>query len=94
MATDQATADYEAEQAEREASQDDRWAQSEQPAYKPIPNGCSQCINWRPDRQLHLADGSSQSTPGFCSARAAADLPQIPQTYAQDCAFYVEEIPF
>lgn len=95
MAIDQATVDYEAEQAKREALADDQavWAESEmsQPV---IPKVCAQCVNWRSSRRLHLADGTTQPTPGFCIVRAAADLPQMPQTYAECCQLYEEEIPF
>ena len=101
MATDQATADYECEQAQRAALQDDwaEWVESEQPqpACLPIPRVCPQCVNWQPEQTLvlmHLADGSTRPVPGFCTARAAADLPQMSQDYAERCRFYAEEIPF
>lgn len=98
MAIDQATADYEREQAQRAALQDD-WAdcaESEQPqrTYQPIPKVCPQCVNWRPARRLRLVDGSTRLVPGFCTARAAANLPQMSQDYAEHCRFYEEEIPF
>jgi hypothetical protein len=98
MATDQATADYEYEQENRAALQDN-WAdgaESEvsQPISPPIPKLCAHCLNWQPARRLHLADGTTQLIPGFCAVRAAADLPQQPQTYAERCRFYAEEIPF
>ena len=98
MAIDQATADYEREQAQRAALQDDwaEWAEwvDPLPTGQPIPKVCPQCVNWRPERLLHLADDSTQPAPGFCTARAAADLPQMAQTYAQNCRFYIEEILF
>ena len=98
MATDQATADYEREQAQRTALQDDwaAWAESEQPqtACPPIPRVCPQCINWQPAKLLHLADGSTWPAPGFCTARAAADLPQMSEDYAERCQLYIEEGPF
>lgn len=98
MAIDQATADYEREQERREALEDDWavWAESEQPwpTYPPIPKVCPQCVNWRPARRLRLADGTTQPSPGFCAARAAAALPQMSQDYAERCRFYEEEIPF
>lgn len=98
MPIDQATADYEREQAQRAALQDD-WAdwterKMPQPPSPPIPKVCVQCVNWRPARLLHLADGTTRSAPGFCTARAAADLPQMSQDYAERCRFYVEETPF
>ncbi|WP_240518967.1 hypothetical protein [Leptolyngbya sp. BC1307] len=98
MTIDPATADYEREQERRAALEDDWavWAESQQPwpTYPPIPKGCPQCVNWRPARRLHLADGTTQLSPGFCAARAAADLPQMSQDYAERCRFYAEEIPF
>ncbi len=98
MAIDQATADYEREQTQRAVLQDDWaiWAESEQPppTYQRIPKVCPQCVNWQPARQLHLADGTTQPAPGFCTARAAADLPQMAQEYAERCRFCEEKIPF
>ena len=95
MAIDQATADYEREQEKRAALQDN-WAEWAEPqsTCQPISKVCPQCVNWRPERRLHLADGSTQTAPGYCAARAAADLPQMSQDYAERCRFYAEEIPF
>ena len=101
MATDQATADYEAEQEKRERLQDDAaLARSlaedavSHASDAPPPSLCAQCINWQPNRRLHLADGTTRLSPGYCTTRAAAALPQMPQAYAQQCRFYEEEIPF
>jgi len=58
------------------------------------PVTCSQCENWQAERQLHLADGSTQTIQGFCAARAAADLPQMSQDYAQRCRLFEPYIPF
>ena len=101
MAIDQATADYEAEQEKRERLQDDaalsRSLTEDASAHisdaPPLPL-CAQCVNWQPDRRLHLANGTIQTRPGFCTVRAAANLPQMSQTYAQQCHFYEGEIPF
>ena len=101
MATDQATADYEAEQEKRERLQDEAALAQllaeetlEHASDIPPPLLCAQCINWQPDRRLHLADGTTRLRPGYCATRAAADLPQMAQAYAQQCRFYEEEIPF
>ena len=101
MPTDRATADYEAEQQKREIAQDGlALAQSltederEHSSDAPIPPACAQCVNWRSQRQPHLADGATSLTRGFCTTRAAADLPQMSQDYAQKCSFFEEEIPF
>ncbi len=99
LVTDQATADYIYEQERRAALQDDwaEWAESEQPWPTPqwIPTKvCHQCVNWRAERLLHLTEGSTRTAPGFCTARAAADLPQMSQGYAERCSFYEECIPF
>ena len=97
MATDQATADYEAEQERLAALRDDyaleRSLADAIPAPPPSPV-CAQCINWQAQRWLHLADGISQLSPGYCAVRAAADLPQMSQDYAKQCALYEEYIPF
>lgn len=101
MAIDQATADYDREQAQRAALQDD-WAECverEQPqsTSSPIPKVCPQCVNWKPEQALvlmHLADGSTRPVPGYCAVRAAADLPQMSKEYAERCRFYEEKIPF
>jgi hypothetical protein len=98
MATDQATEDYEREQEKRAALEDDwaDWVECElpQPVSLPTPRLCAQCVNWQPARQLYLADGTTQPTPGFCAIRAAANLPQMAQGYAAECQSYEEEIPF
>ena len=98
MATDQATANYEQEQAKREFLDANRadWAEPEIPQSSEqfLPSVCAQCVNWQPARQLRLADGTTPHTPGFCIVRAAADLPQMPQAYAENCRFYEEDIPF
>ncbi|NJM99924.1 MAG: hypothetical protein HC800_24790, partial [Phormidesmis sp. RL_2_1] len=74
MATDQATADYEGEQAKLATLQDNQadWVECEQPqpTCRPILKVCAQCVNWRAARQLRLADGSTRPAPGFCTARA------------------------
>jgi hypothetical protein len=98
MATDQATADYEHEQEKREALEDDwaDWVECEMPqsSNEPLLPVCDQCVNWQSPRLLHLADGSTQTTPGFCAARTDDDLSQMTQDYAADCRFYEEYIPF
>lgn len=35
---------------------------------------CAQCTNWRSGRHLHLADGTTRWSDGFCCVRAGADL--------------------
>lgn len=88
MAIDRATADYEQEQEqENRTNIQDNWAdwnQCEAPLYssQSLPLVCAQCVNWQPERQLHLADGNTQRRIGFCATRAAADLPQMAQHYA------------
>ncbi|MEL7223572.1 MAG: hypothetical protein AAF810_27995 [Cyanobacteria bacterium P01_D01_bin.36] len=101
MPTDRATADYEAEQQKREIAQDGlALAQSltederEHSSDAPIPPACAQCVNWRSQRQLYLADGTISLNSGFCTTRAAADLLQLSQNYAQNSSFFEEEIPF
>lgn len=96
MTTDQASADYAYEQERREAQHDNRayWHETKPPRTAFVPDQCSQCINWQPDRLLHLADGTTQCSPGFCTIRAAADLEQMPQDYAAKCLLYEEDIPF
>ncbi len=95
MAIDQATADYEAEQEKREALEDARAVRAESELSQPvIPKVCAQCVNWRSSRLLHRADGTTWRRPGFCVVKAAVDLPQMPQTYAERCRLYEEEIPF
>lgn len=98
MAIDRATADYEQEQEKRTTIQDDwaDWNQCEASPYpsQSLPLVCAQCVNWQPERQLHLADGNTQRRMGFCVTRAASDLPQMAQNYASECRFYEEEIPF
>ena len=71
MATDQATADYEAEQERLAALRDDyaleRSLADAIPAPPPSPV-CAQCINWQAQRWLDLADGtvsSAQATAPF-----------------------------
>ena len=101
MPTDRATADYEAEQQKREKLQDgcaleislteDAIEHALDSSPSPV---CAQCVNWRSQRQPHLADGATSLTRGFCTTRAAADLPQMSQDYAQKCSFFEEEIPF
>lgn len=59
----------------------------------PLPV-CTQCTNWQFPRLLHLSDGTEVRSFGFCTARAAADLPQMQQSYAVECQFYDEDIPF
>ena len=101
MATDQATADYEAEQEKQAHLQDDAARERSltqdalaHPSDAPPQPLCAQCVNWQPDRLLYLADGTTQTRPGHCITRAAADLSQMSQEYAQHCHLYEEEIPF
>lgn len=96
MTTDQASADQAYEQERREALEDNQayWQEEDNPSSDIVPDLCAQCVNWQPDRQLHLADGTTKRSPGFCTVRAAADLAQVPQDYAAQCSFYEEEIPF
>ena len=100
MATDQATADYEAEQQKREQRTDEHALERSpvataepSPTSPPLPV-CAQCVNWQAQRWLHLADGTTRLRPGYCGVRAAADLPQISQDYAKQCSLYEEYIPF
>jgi|GEM_PF-5524489 len=58
------------------------------------PVTCSECVNWQAERQLHLVDGSRRTLPGFCAARAAADLPQMSQDYARQCGLFEQDMPF
>ena len=63
MAIDRATADYEHEQENRTSIQDD-WADWNQCEAPPLPSQslssvCAQCVNWQPEQQLHLADGTT-----------------------------------
>ncbi|PZO52312.1 MAG: hypothetical protein DCF15_13920 [Phormidesmis priestleyi] len=99
LVTDQATAEYACEQENRARLEDDwaSWMETEQPCPTPelVPQKvCAQCVNWRHERHLHLADGTRQTAPGFCTARAAADLQQMSPDYAERCRFYKEYIPF
>ncbi len=99
LVTDQATADYDCDQEKRARLEDDwaKWAEREQPCPTPElvpPKVCAQCVNWKPERHLRLADGTNRIAPGFCTARAAADLQQMSQDYAERCSFYEECIPF
>ena len=100
LVTDQATADYAYEQENRAHLEDDwaSWMENEQPCPSPelVPQKvCAQCINWRPERHLRLAaDGTQQTAPGFCTARAAADLQQMSPDYAEHCRFYEVKEPF
>lgn len=95
MAIDQATADYETEQVKREALADDQAVRAERELSQPIiPKVCVQCVNWRSSRLLHRADGTTWLRPAFCVARAAVDLPQMPQSYAERCRLYTEDCPF
>ncbi|PZO16891.1 MAG: hypothetical protein DCF25_11900 [Leptolyngbya foveolarum] len=98
MAIDQATADYEREQENRTVTQDDwaEWSECETspPTSQPLPPVCAQCVNWQPERPLHLADGTIFHRPGFCETRAAADLSQMSQDYAQRCRLFKPTVPF
>lgn len=98
LVTDQATADYAREQENRARLEHDSasWMETEQPCPTLLPQKvCAQCVNWQLERMLHLADGTIRPTPGFCTARAAADLPQMPSDHAERCKVYeVEEAPF
>lgn len=101
MATDQATADYEAEQEAREKIQDDsarerslaqdNLAHASDPPPQPL---CAQCVNWEQPRTLHLTEGTTRLRPGYCAIRAAADLSQMSQAHAQQCDLYEVDIPF
>lgn len=55
---------------------------------------CEQCVNWRPRRAATLSNGSTTQLGGFCEARAAADLAQMPTGYAERCQLFEEKIPF
>ena len=55
---------------------------------------CEQCVNWRPRRTAVLGNGSTTQVGGFCEARAAADLAQMPTGYAERCQLFEEKIPF
>ena len=55
---------------------------------------CSNCIHWRLAKKLELADGSTFTTRPYCSLRAASDLLQLPQSYADRCRFYDPNTPF
>lgn len=99
LVTDQATADYAYEQENRARLEDAwaSWTEAEQPCPSPElppPKVCAQCVNWQPERHLYLADGTVRTAPGFCTARAAADLQQMSPDYAERCRFYKEYIPF
>lgn len=96
MTTDQASADHAHEQEHRAALHDNRayWLGDDGDPFELIPNLCAQCVNWQPDRQLYLADGTTQHSSGFCTVRAVAELAQMPQSYAAQCEAYEEEIPF
>ena len=98
MTTDQYSADCQYEQERRTALDDNRafWAADEVPLVVTPPRQpvCAQCENWQFGRQLHLADGTTQYSQGFCTLRAAADLQQMSPTYAPTCRFYEEAIPF
>lgn len=58
------------------------------------PLRCDRCDHWQAERPLHLADGTTQLTPGCCTLRAAAGLSQMLPHYAKFCRFFSEEIPF
>ena len=96
--TDQATADYAHEQERRAALDRDweaLWAEYEQPTpQRTAAKRCAQCINWSPERLLHLANGNNQPLPGSCGIRADGELPQMSQEYAEHCSFYEVEEPF
>ncbi|MFK8186018.1 MAG: hypothetical protein AB8B99_21800 [Phormidesmis sp.] len=98
MATDRANVDYEREQeilaALRDSCADWVEAEASQHAFQPLPKVCAQCLNWENERLLHLADDSTWRRLGYCAARGAADLPQLPQNYAERCKLYEEEMPF
>ena len=59
-----------------------------------VSANCSNCIHWRLEKELLLADGSTFTTRPYCSLRAASDLLQLPQTYADRCQFYDPNTPF
>ena len=95
--TDKATAECACEQENRARIEDDwaSWMETEQPCPTLLPQKvCAQCVNWQPERHLYLANGTVRTAPGFCTARAAADLQQMSPDYAERCRFYEEYIPF
>ena len=55
---------------------------------------CAQCVNWRSPRPRRLSNGNIHTSPGFCELRAASDQAQESQTYASQCPFFEEVIPF
>lgn len=55
---------------------------------------CTNCLHWRLARKLLLADGNTFTTRPYCSLRAASDLLQLPQSYADRCQFYDPNTPF
>ncbi len=59
-----------------------------------VSANCSHCIHWRLAKELLLADGSTFTTRPYCSLRAASDLLQLPQSYADRCQFYDPNTPF
>ena len=98
MTTDQYGAMCQYEQDQRVALDENRafWTADEVPLFVTPPTlpVCAQCENWQSGRQLHLADGTTQYSHGFCTLRAAADLQQMSQDYAATCRLYEEAIPF
>jgi hypothetical protein len=52
------------------------------------PPSCDQCVNWRNIRTV-----AGKQLPGFCEVRAAADLFQMPRTYAAKCHLFLQEVP-
>lgn len=95
---DTAAAGYVDDEEKKRAAYDGQGAELElaaiaQEEYPPAPM-CAQCVNWQAARQLMLANGTNQRSPGFCTTRAAADMMQMPQDYAVECLFFAEEIPF
>ena len=55
---------------------------------------CHKCVNWRCARTFKLSDGSLYAADGFCQARAAVSLEQMPQDYARACHFFELDCPF
>ena len=97
LVTDQATADCAREQENHARLENDSasWMETEQPCPTLLPQKvCAQCVNWQPERHLYLANGTVRTAPGFCTARAAAELQQMPSDYAERCPFYDVEEPF
>lgn len=55
---------------------------------------CDECVNWRCACTLKLSNGALYVADGFCRARAAASLEQMPRDYAKACRFFRLDCPF